>query len=99
MNNEIYYRLFSYLDEPKRYLSLTVDELVVAIVGFSLLGLTNYKILSALLSLGLIFALRTLKRGNGPRTLLLLAYWHLPHMVTQFFLPRLPASHHRLYIA
>lgn len=99
MSNATVYRFFTKLDEPKRYLSLTVDELVVAIVGFSMLSMTNYKVLSALFSLSLIFALRVLKRGEGPTALLVLAYWHLPHGLTRFFLPKLPASHQRLYVA
>lgn len=97
MSNTGCYRLFTKLDSPKRYLSLTVDELIVAIIGFSLLTLTNYKVLSALFCLSVVFVLRILKRGNGPSALLVLAYWHLPHAVTRFFLPRLPASHHRIW--
>jgi conjugal transfer pilus assembly protein TraL len=98
MSNRTTYQLFTQLDAPKRFLSLTVDELAVAIIGFSMLSLTNYKVLSALFGLGLIFVLRLLKRGKGPNALLVLAYWHLPHVITRFFLPRLPASHHRIYI-
>ena len=97
MSNTGCYRLFTKLDAPKRFFSLTVDELVVAIIGFSLLTLTNYKVLSAMFGLGLVFVLRILKRGNGPKSLLVLAYWHLPHAITRFFLPRLPASHHRVW--
>ncbi len=99
MTNPNCYRLFTNLDAPKRFLSLTVDELVVAIIGFSMLSLTNYKVLSALLGLSLIFILRVLKRGNSPKVLLIMAYWHLPHALTRFFLPKLPASYIRLYVA
>lgn len=99
MSNTCYYRLFSHLDAPKRYLSLTVDELLVAIIGFSMLALTNHKIVGALICLGLLSVLRMLKRGQSPRILLILMYWYLPYAITRFFLPRLPASHHRLYVA
>ncbi len=97
MSNPNCYRLFTKLDAPKRFFSLTVDELIVAIIGFAMLALTNYKILSALLGLGLVFVLRGLKRGKGPKSLLILAYWHFPHTITRFFLPKLPASHHRVW--
>ena len=99
MSHPNYYRLFAHLDAPKRYLSLTVDELVIAIIGFSMLGLTQYKLLSTAIGFGLLFLLRALKHGQGPKALLVLAYWHLPYAATQFFLPKLPASHHRLYVA
>ncbi|MDF1931728.1 hypothetical protein PGH45_19025 [Legionella pneumophila] len=29
----------------------------------------------------------------------MLAYWYLPSYITQFFLPKLPLSHHRVYVA
>jgi conjugal transfer pilus assembly protein TraL len=99
MSNAFYYRLLIHLDAPKRVLSLTLDELVIAVMGFSMLALTNHKLLGALISLGLLSVLRCLKRGQNPMILLVLAYWYLPYAVTRFFLPRLPVSHHRLYIA
>jgi conjugal transfer pilus assembly protein TraL len=95
----IAYRFLNHIDAPKRVLTLTVDELLVAGLGFMLLVVSNQKILVSLLGLGLLSGLRYLKKGQGPKALLVLTYWHLPHFITQFFLPQLPSSHHRLYVA
>lgn len=97
--NNTYYRLFTHLDAPKRYLSLTIDELMVTAISFSSLALLNHKVLSILIGFGLLSALRLLKRGQSPRRLLVLMYWYLPFAITQFLLPKLPASHHRIYLA
>lgn len=97
--SNINYRFLSHIDAPKRILSLTFDELIIAIIGFMLLVITNQKILVSIFSVGLVAGFRHLKKGDGPKALLVLAYWYLPKMVTQFFLPKLPASHHRVWVA
>ncbi len=99
MNDAVLYRFLTDLNKPKRYLSLTVDELLVAITCFGLLALCNQKVVVAILGFSLIAALRQLKRGGSPRVLLGLAYWYLPNAVTKFFLPKLPASHFRVWVA
>ena len=99
MSQTVYYQFLSHLDAPKRYLSLTIDELVIAIGGFAMLALTNHKFVSAALGLLLMGVLRLLKKGAGPKALLVLAYWYFPYMFTQFFLPKLPASHQRILVA
>lgn len=99
MTDAVMYRFLTELDKPKRYLSLTIDELVVAITGFSLLALCNQKVVVAILGLGFVSFLRHLKKGGSPRVLLVLIYWHFPHAVTRFFLPKLPPSHLRVWVA
>lgn len=93
------YQFLNHIDAPKRILTLTIDELVVAGLGFMLLVLSNQKILVSLFGFGLLSGLRYLKKGEGPKALLVLAYWYLPSFITQFFLPQLPCSHHRVYVA
>lgn len=93
------YQFLNHIDAPKRVLTLTVDELAVAIFGFMLLIISNQKVIVSLLAFGLLSGLRYLKKGEGPKALLVLIYWYLPSCVTQFFLPRLPLSHHRIYVA
>lgn len=97
--NAMHYRILSKIDAPKRFLTLTIDELLIAMTGFALLVASNHKVLASLLSLSLLTATRYLKKGEGPKVLLVLAYWYLPAIVTRFFLPRLPASHQRLWTA
>ncbi|MFO9001369.1 type IV conjugative transfer system protein TraL [Legionella pneumophila serogroup 1] len=93
------YQFLNHIDAPKRVLTLTMDELVVTTLSFILLLLSNQKVLVSMLGLGLLSGLRHLKKGEGPKALLVLAYWYLPSYITQFFLPKLPLSHHRVYVA
>lgn len=93
------YQFLSHIDAPKRILTLTVDECVVAGLGFMLLIVANQKVFVSLLGLGMLSGLRFLKKGEGPKALLVLAYWYLPSGVTKFFLPQFPCSHHRIYLA
>lgn len=93
------YQFLNHIEAPKRVLTLTMDELVVAGIGFMLLIISNQKVLVSLFGLGLLSSLRYLKKGEGPKVLLVLAYWYLPSGLTQFFLPKLPSSHHRVYVA
>ena len=99
MSNAVMFRFLTELDRPKRYFSLTADESVVAGLGFLLLAVCNQKIVVALISVLILSILRYLKKGGSPRVLLVLAYWHLPNVCTQFFLPKLPASHCRVWVA
>jgi conjugal transfer pilus assembly protein TraL len=99
MSNAVMFRFLTQLDKPKRYLSLTADEVIIAGSGFLLLALCNQKVIVALLSGLLLTTLRYLKKGDNPRVLLVLAYWYLPNTFTQFFLPKLPASHYRVWVA
>ncbi|WP_419421558.1 type IV conjugative transfer system protein TraL (plasmid) [Legionella sp. D16C41] len=93
------YQFLNHIDAPKRVLTLTLDELIVAGLGSMLLIVSNQKVLVTLFGLSLLSGLRYLKKGEGPIALLILAYWYLPSFVTQFFLPKLPLSHHRVYVA
>lgn len=98
MSNMTFYHFLNHLNEPKRILTLTLDELIMAVIGFMLLVMSNQKAVVSLLSFVLLAGLRYLKKGEGPKRLLVLAYWYLPKAVTQFFLPKLPASHHRVWV-
>lgn len=93
------YKFLNHQNAPMRVLSLTLDELVVAVVGFGMLALSTQKIAGVVLSFGVVSALRYLKKGSGPKVLLVLAYWYLPSGLTQFFLPKLPPSHQRVWVA
>ena len=93
------YQFLSHIDAPKRVLTLTMDELFIAALGFMLLVISNHKVMVSLFGLCALTCLRGLKKGQGPKALLVLAYWHLPKGVTQFFLPKLPSSHYRLWLA
>jgi conjugal transfer pilus assembly protein TraL len=98
MDSAKYYFL-NHIDAPKRYLTLTLDELVVTGMLLVLFTFLSQRILVAIVGFSLVSGLRVLKRGQGPKALLILAYWYLPSSFTQFFLPKLPASHYRVWVA
>jgi len=93
------YRLVSHLDEPRRYFTLSLDELCVAVLAAFFLVLSTQKILVMVLGAGVLAFLRHIKKGKGPRFLVVLAYWHLPRSVMQVIVPKLPASHRRIWKA
>ena len=93
------YRLVSHLDEPRRYFTLSLDELCVAVFAVLFLVLSNQKILVVVLGAGALAFLRHIKKGKGPRFLVVLAYWYLPRSVMQVIVPKLPASHRRIWKA
>lgn len=97
--SNINYQFLHHMNAPRRVLTLTLDELVVAVLGFVLLIVSSQKVLVSLFGFGLLSGLRFLKKGQGARALLVLAYWYLPSTFTLFFLPQLPLSHHRIYLA
>ena len=99
MTSPSVYRVINHLDEPLRFLTLTLDELVIASLSLLLLVLSSHKITVAILSALLFFGLRTIKQGYGPRFLLFLAYKRLPSFVTSWFLLSIPASHWRVWKA
>lgn len=94
---DLTYCILPHLDAPLRFFSLTIDELVTVGLAFLLAMLSQQKILIVVLATVLFSLLRFLKKNDGPKALLRLAYWHLPAGFTQFFLPKLPASYQRFW--
>lgn len=94
---ESFYKVVSHLDEPKRYISLTIDELCIVVLGLMLLTTSNHKFLVGILSLVIYSFLKYLKKGHGPRFLLIQIYWHMPDMIAKLIVPKLPKSYYRLW--
>jgi len=99
MQSPTLYTVLSHLDAPIRFLTLTIDELVVILIGLMMLVLSSHKFMVGVFGCMLYMGLKYLKGGAGPRHLLVLAYWYFPYPVTQLFLPTLPASHLRAWVA
>lgn len=97
--SNIHYQFLSHIDAPKRFLTLTLDECALASLSLMLLILSSQKIAVFLFGSALLSGLRFLKRGQGPRVLFVLGYWYLPNGLTKTFLPILPPSYQRVYIA
>lgn len=59
------YQFLNHIDAPKRILTLTLDELVVAGLGFMLLIISNQKVLVSVFGFSLLSGLRYLKKGRA----------------------------------
>ena len=99
MSQLSHYHFLNHIDAPKRYLSLTLDELIIASLFFVLFICSSQKIIVSLFGMGLVSLLRMLKKGDGPQRLPVMAYWYLPSSITGFFLPSLPKSYQRIWKA
>lgn len=93
------YRVISHLDKPRRFVSFTIDELVVLVVGLILLVSSNHKCIVVGLVAVLYSLLKHLKQGHGPKFLLIQMYWQLPRSLTELAVSHLPPSHYRIWRA
>ncbi len=93
------HRILSHLNHPKRYFGLTVDEVIIALTATLFVALSSQKVVVILSAFLLMAGIKMLKKNQGPRFLLVLAYWYLPHGLTRFILPRLPDSSNRYWIS
>lgn len=99
MNDESLYLILRHLDEPKRYLGLTLDDCFIGGITIVLIMLTSSKLMLILVGMGIREWVRRLKKGNPPNYLFLLMYWYLPHGFSRFFIRELPASHQRYWVS
>lgn len=98
MHNSSCYRLVKHLDEPQRFLSFTLDEAGIALLGLILLVSATHKLLLGLFCFGLYSGLKYLKQNQGPRYLLILIYWYAPKEIGQMLVKNLPASYLRVWV-
>lgn len=99
MNDDSLYQILRHLDEPTRYIGLTLDDCIIGGMTIVLVMFSSSKILFVLVGIGIRAWVRRLKKGNPPNYLFLLMYWHLPHACTRLFLKNLPKSHQRYWIS
>lgn len=96
------YKVRHHLNMPTKILSITIDELliiIITLVMFFFLDEIFPKALLILLSGIIVGVLRYIKKGRGPKMLIVYAYWFLPSFVTKFFMVKAPASHKRVWKA
>lgn len=102
MRDEALYQVRHHLSSSFRILSLTIDELVVvgiAATTFFFLDGFLAKGLLLVISFSLVSGLRYIKKGRGPKMLVVYMYWYLPSIITQFFMSKMPASYKRIWKA
>lgn len=97
MSDRNAHTIFSHLSHPKRFIGLTIDEAVIAVIGALFLALSTQKIIIILSFMSIVYGLRKIKKNRGPRFLIVLLYWRLPYAITRFVLPRLPDSATRFW--
>ena len=95
MNNSTHYRVIAHLDKPKRFMSFSIDELLIVLIGLLLLVTSNHKVLVGLFSCVLLSTLKHLKQGKGPRFLWVQLYWYMPSSLSQAIVAKVPKSHYR----
>jgi conjugal transfer pilus assembly protein TraL len=98
VEHEELFQFLRYLDEPKRFLGLTVDDCIIG--GLTIfLVMFSRKFLIVLAGVAIRSVLRKMKKGNSPNYLLMLMYWYFPHAITKYFIKGLPPSHQRYWIS
>ena len=94
MSNEHKYYICKKIDEPKRYVGLTIDEFVPIATIVSLCFFFG-SLLTGFVLAGIVWlAIRHFKKGQGPSWFLNLLYWYLPtqHLQGILFVKTPPSS-------
>lgn len=96
MNDDSKYYIPKTLDEPFKFIWLTLDELVLLIIPiFVLTFFLNALLTGSLIGGFLVYVLRQSKGEQGQNYLLNLMYWYLPVI---FHLRATPPSYIRNYL-
>lgn len=99
MSNQAKYFICKKIDEPKRYVGLTLDEFIpIAII--TTLSFFFGSLLTGFVLAGMVwFAIKHLKKGQGAGWFLNLLYWHLPlHYFQGMFFTKTPPSSDRHWL-
>jgi len=100
MSNENKYFICKKIDEPKKYIGLTIDEFVPIIV---ITGLCFFfgSLLTGFVLAGVVwFVIRHFKKGQGTGWFLNLLYWHLPlHYLQGVLFIKTPPSSARHWLS
>lgn len=101
MDQELY-KVRHHLNMPTTILSITIDELFVIALSLILFFFLDEIISKAILIViggTVVGLLRYIKKGRGPKMLVVYAYWCLPSFITKFFMPKTSASYKRIWKA
>lgn len=100
MSNENKYFICKKLDEPKRYVGLTLDEFVPIALINGICFLLGSLVTGFAISGGVWLLLKHFKKGQGPGWFLNLLYWHLPlHYFQGLLFVRTPPSSLRHWLS
>lgn len=86
------------LNQPRRLFGLQIDEAVSAIFCIIIAVVTSYYVTCIAAALGVVFGLKSLKRGRPAYFLYDFLYWYLPTYVNGRFFKKLPKSYLRVWV-
>lgn len=100
MSNENKYFICKRIDEPKRYIGLTIDE-IVPIIAISGICFFFGSLATGFVLAGVVWCvIRHFKKGQGTGWLLSLLYWHLPlHYLQGILFVKTPPSSARHWLS
>jgi len=94
--NQQQYKIPRYLNEPKRFVIFTIDELIGFMAALILFGwVLNALVVGLVIGSAIVAGLKKLKGEQGLTRLYALIYWYLPPI---FPYRCLPASHQRHWV-
>ena len=100
MSNENKYFICKKIDEPKRYVGLTLDEFIPIVVIVSLCFFFGSLVTGFALAGIVWFVIRYFKKGQGPGWFLNVLYWHLPlHYLQGLLFVKTPPSSARHWLS
>ena len=90
-----FYRVSRFLNQPRRVMGCTTDELIPGLV-LLMTGMCTCWLFTALLVMGSwLFVIKYLKRKYGSAFLLVNLYWHTSQPVSKNALPNTPPSEYK----
>lgn len=100
MGHENKYYICKKIDEPKRYVGLTLDEFIPT-VAITALCFFLGSLLTGVVLAGVVWiTIKHFKKGQGQGWFLNLLYWHLPlHYLRRILFVKTPASSERHWLS
>ena len=99
MAHEHKYYICKRIDEPKRYVGLTLDEFIPVVVITGICFFFGSLLVGFALAGSVWFAIRHFKQGQGTGWFLNLLYWYLPlHYLGRVLYIKTPASSQRHWL-
>ena len=98
MSKRSLYVVCKTLDQPVRIIGLPIDEFLITIIFSGFFFFCGKLILSMVVALLTIIAMRMMKRGQGSGWLINIFYWYLPRNLSKAFIRHTPDSKNREWI-
>jgi len=98
LEQDDFYRVSRYLNQPRRIMGCTMDEFVPATIAV-LTGLFTSWLFSSLLLAGMwVFTIKFLKSKYGAAFLMVGLYWHTSSALSRNAFPETPPSEYKFWL-